>query len=239
MLKLPFMKNLLLCWWLCATGLIYAQDIPTQELPPTPVPDSLYREDQFYMSFTYNLLGSLPDGHRQNKFSAGLTAGFLRDMPINKERTISIAAGLGYGMQNYNHNLVVEETPLGLQYRLLGRDIFYEKNKLSLHYAELPIEFRWRNSTAESHKFWRVYTGVKLSYLFYSRSKFVGDEVKFIVQDNPDLARWRVGVYMAAGYNTWNFYAYYGLNPIFSDAVLDGEPVDLRTISLGLMFYIL
>jgi len=42
------------------------------------------------------------------------------------------------------------------------------------------------------------------------------------------------------GYNTWNLYMYYALNPIFSgDVKLDGVSVDMNAIKIGLMFYIL
>ena len=34
--------------------------------------DSLYREDQFYFSVTYNLLRNTPNGYSQYSFSSGL-----------------------------------------------------------------------------------------------------------------------------------------------------------------------
>jgi hypothetical protein len=67
--------------------------------------DSLYREDQFYFGFTYNTLQEKPSGLSQKKFSVGLSAGFLRDMPINDDRTIAIASGVGFSYNNYNENL--------------------------------------------------------------------------------------------------------------------------------------
>lgn len=69
--------------------------------------DSLYREDQFYIGFSYNILQQRPEGLKQNKFSLGLSLGVLRDMPINKRRNISIAAGLGYSLNNFNQNLQI------------------------------------------------------------------------------------------------------------------------------------
>ncbi len=209
------------------------------EIPDFDAVDSLYREDQFYISFTYNILSGENHGISQNKFSAGLGIGFLRDMPINKDRTIAIAAGFGYSLQNYNQNLMISEAAGEPQYNLIEAGSGYDKNKLSLHFVELPIEFRWRTSTPESHKFWRIYTGVKFSYLFYDRSRFVGNEGEYIVTGNNDLNSFRYGVYLATGYNTWNFNVYYGLNPIFKSAELNGESIDLRTLNLGLMFYIL
>ena len=70
--------------------------------------DPKYREDQFYTSISYNLLQGKPANYSQYSFSTGLTVGFLRDMPINKNRTYAIAAGLGYSYSNIKHNFVVK-----------------------------------------------------------------------------------------------------------------------------------
>ena len=221
-------------------GICWAQE-PVVEYPDFDTVDSLYREDQFYIGFTYNILQQRPEGVRQNKFSAGFYAGMLRDMPINDTRTVSIAAGLGYSLQNYSQNLIVAGDSENPTYSIIDADQnFYDKNKLSLHFVELPIEFRWRTSTPESHRFWRVYTGLKFSYLVYSRSIYDGEPQREIVKQNADLNTFRYGAYLATGYNTWNFHIYYGLNPIFKkDAQLDGQPIDMKTLNIGLMFYIL
>ena len=79
---------------------VFAQEETKPKLEPIVKIDSLYREDQFYFSITYNLLTQIPKDLKQNKFSAGLSAGFLRDMPINEKRTLAIAAGLGLSYQN-------------------------------------------------------------------------------------------------------------------------------------------
>lgn len=219
---------------------IFSQEIKTDTTKI--VVDSLYREDQFYVNFTYNNLKNL-DGINQNKFSYGISFGFLRDMPINKSRTVAIAAGLGYSFNVYNDNLYQNKvaTSSGDQttYEILSSDVFYDKNKSVFHYLDLPIEFRWRSSTPDSHRFWRIYTGFKLSYLMYDRYKFVNDVQSVTYASNPDLNKLQYGCYIAAGWNTWNFYAYYGLSPIYKSAQINGEDIKMRTLNLGLQFYIL
>lgn len=216
---------------------MFAQE---KELPDFNAVDSLYREDQFYFGFTYDILQKRPEGLKQNKFSSGFTIGFLRDMPINKSRTFAIAAGLGYSINNFNQNLLITGNGDGYDYSTIDPELAYDKNKIILHYIDLPIEFRWRTSTPESHKFWRIYTGLKFSYLVFNRYKFKDGDTEFSSSSNDDFTKFQYGVYLATGYNTWNLNIYYGLNPIFnSGAQLNGKPIDMHTLNVGLMFYIL
>lgn len=216
---------------------VYAQ---LDSLPDFNAPDPKYREDQFYISLTYDIWQRRPEGVRQNKFSPGFSLGFLRDMPINEKRTWAIAVGLGYAFNNYSHNVFITRTGDEAGYDVLSPDVDFNKNKITLHYAELPLEIRWRTSTPDSHKFWRIYTGFKLSYLFADRYKFDGGSDSFIITSNKDVSKWQYGAYLSTGYNTWNFHLYYALNPLFGDARLpDGQSLTMQTLNLGLMFYIL
>ncbi len=198
--------------------------------------DSLYREDQFYFSVTYNLLQNKPVDFSLNGFSTGISVGFLRDMPINRRRTYAIAAGLGVSYNKYHNNLRVTESGGDYNYEIL--DASYSKNKLEQLFLDLPIEFRWRNSTPESHKFYRIYAGFKLRYLLFNKTKFVGDDT-VVVLNNKDFNQFQVGPYLATGFNTWNFHVYYGLTPLFKSAALNGENIKMKTLNFGLMFYIL
>ena len=85
------------------------EEITKPELQEIKI-DSLYREDQFYFAFTYNTLQQKPVGLKQQKFSIGLSGGFLRDMPINKNRTKAFATGVGLSLNNYNQNLAITGT---------------------------------------------------------------------------------------------------------------------------------
>lgn len=221
--------------------LLFFAAFPTfaQETPNFEAVDSLYREDQFYFGFTYNILQKRPADLKQNKFSSGIAAGFLRDMPFNKSRTWSVAAGVGYSINNFNMNLAITEEGGERVYTLINPAVAYDKNKLILHYIDVPVELRWRTSTPDSHKFWRIYTGVKFSYLVLDRYKFEDSGIKFANSSNPDLNKIQYGAYLAIGYNTWNLNVYYGLNPIFKSAKLEGKPIDVHTLNIGLMFYIL
>ena len=144
------------CFLLLPFTAVFSQENTTTQDTVIVKVDSLYREDQFYFAITYNTLMNKPSGVSQSKFSSGLSAGFLRDMPINKKRTVAIASGIGFSYNNYNQNLAIS-SPAGTPiYTIIDSDIAYDKNKFSMLSVDVPLEFRWRTSTYESHKFWRI-----------------------------------------------------------------------------------
>jgi Outer membrane protein beta-barrel domain len=226
---MKYILNILIFFTVC--------NLFSQEKPNFEAVDSLYREDQFYIGISYNALQDRPIGISQKKFTPSFSLGFLRDMPINKKRTIAIAAGLGYAINNFNENLLISENSGSISYNNINTS--YDRNKLILHYVELPIEFRWRTSTPESHKFYRIYAGFKCSYLVYDRSKYIDANATIKVTGNPDFNKLQYGTYIAFGNNSLTFHIYYGLNPIFKSGMINGKPIETKTLNFGLMFYIL
>ena len=200
-----------------------------------------YREDQFYASVTYNLLNYKPDGVSQRGFSSGFHLGFIRDMPINERRNFSIGLGLGLSTNSYNQNLSILETNNNLVYLIIDESqVNVSKNKFTTYLVEVPLEIRWRTSTAIDYNFWRIYTGFKVGYLLYNSSKFVSEGGSQNLSNIDDFNKVQYGLTLSAGYGTWNFHVYYGLNSIFNNnAKLSGETIDLSSIKIGLMFYIL
>jgi len=213
---------------------VFAQTVPDFEAL-----DSLYREDQFYIGVTYNTLQKRPMGVTQNKFTPSFSIGMLRDLPFNKARNKAIAAGLGYSWNYYNQNILISDNNGNLEYNVIANGTLYDNNKLSFHSVDIPIEYRWRTSVPETHKFWRIYTGLKFSYLFYSQSKYEDSQKSYLVANNPDINKFQYGTYLSVGYNTVNFNIYYGLNPIFKSAELNGKAIEINSLNFGFMFYIL
>ena len=234
------MRLLFSCLFLVSFFNAFSQDVKPEVKPVVKI-DSLYREDQFYFSVTYNLLMNGPTGLKQDKFSAGLSAGFLRDMPINKTRTIAIAAGLGLSYQNFYQNLTISKGPTGDLIYGVNDSGQFVSNRYKQYSVDVPIEFRWRNSTYESYKFWRIYSGVKLSYVFSDKSILKDGESTYKISNNKDVNQFQYGVYVSAGYNTWNVYCYYGLNGLFDKSVktISGESINVKAMNIGLIFYIL
>lgn len=231
------MKHLLLLFIaLFFSPFVLAQD----DFVKKNVVDSLYREDQFYLGITYNLLSKKPSGVSQNKFSSGLHFGVIRDMPINKRRNKAIGIGLGLSINAYNQNLLITKSNKDLVYSVLDSDaIDFSKNKFYTYVLEMPIQYRWRTSTPTEYSFWRIYTGFKVGYVFANGTNYLGDPENIRLKNTNAFTNFQYGLTLSTGYNTWNFYLYYGLNNLFDNATIDDEALDISAIKVGLMFYIL
>ncbi len=200
----------------------------SQEIKPIEM-DSLYREDQFYASLSYNLIQNRPDGFKQFSFSPGITFGVLRDLPISKNRHWAIAPGIGYSYNNIKQFIDSEEI-VGATENITSENI---RTIITTHSVDFPIEIRWRNSTPNSHSFWRIYTGLKTSYVFNSKLKLESTTESSKESISDEINRWQYGAYISVGFNTWNPYVYYGLNPIFK------EGSKMSNFNVGFIFYIL
>lgn len=201
-----------------------------------------YREDQFYASITYNLLNEKPSDVSQSGFSSGFHFGFIRDIPINDRRNFAIGLGLGISANSYNQkDLLIEESNNDVTFNIIDEgDYNVTKNKFSTYLVEVPLEIRWRTSTAEDYNFWRIYTGIKIGYLVYNSTKFQSEVANVKLSNVDSFNKLQYGLTMSVGYSTWNFHVYYGLNPIFDDtSKLNEESIDMKSLKIGLMFYIL
>ena len=221
-------------------GLISLTTVAQDTIPKFPV-DSLYREDQFYIGVTYNVPLNLPSGGNIRGLSGGIQFGFLRDMPINKQRNVAIAIGAGLAIDQLGENLFIGETTNDETiFRVLDGNVDYTRNRFNMAIIEAPVEFRWRTSTPSSYKFWRVYGGFRVGYAYYYKATFKQSGNTVNQTKIPEFDPLRLSATLSLGYNTFNFFASYSINPFFKDAVtIEGESVDMRVLKVGLLFYIL
>ncbi|MBO0331345.1 porin family protein [[Muricauda] lutisoli] len=200
--------------------------------------DPRYLEDQFYFGVGYNVLLDKPDNLDQRNLSYNLHMGFIKDIPFNQNRNFGIGLGFGYAVSSYYSNLVATKNGDTVVYEIIPQ-ADYNRSKLATHSIEFPFEIRWRTSNAKDYKFWRIYAGAKLGYVFSGRSKLVTDNGNDSFS-NDDIEPFQYGLTLNFGYNTWNVHAYYGLNPLLKEeASLEGNPIDLSVLRIGLIFYIL
>lgn len=193
--------------------------------------DNKYLEDQLYFSLTYIHMLDLPDEISQSGFSYGLAGGFIKDFPLNQRRNFGLGIGIGYSFNNYYFNVNVNPPEPSEE------EVSIRNNKIILHSVEMPVEFRFRTSTANKYKFWRIYPGFKMAYKFAQNTSF-GKSIDFDVDDIIDINDFLYGITFSVGYNKWNLHAYYGLNELFTEAKSNDNTISIRDLRLGLIFYI-
>lgn len=192
--------------------------------------DDKYLEDQIYLNLTYISLLNTPPPISQSGFSFGLGGGFIKDLPVNARRNVAFGVGLGYGFNNYYFNVRFEnEDP--------NEDKTTLNSKIMLHVVELPLEFRFRTSTATRYKFWRLYPGFKISYAF-AENLTLGKDADFEVEGVAQYNDFLYGLTFSAGYNKWNIHLYYGLNDLITNAEGNDYEFAITDFRIGLVFYI-
>ncbi|WP_239023246.1 porin family protein [Muricauda aurantiaca] len=200
---------------------------------------SRYLEDQFYVGLGYNILLNRPTNIFQRNLSYNLQLGFIKDFPLNARRNFGIGLGLGYAANSYYSNIGASEANNIITYQVLSASDF-ERSKFETHAIEIPFELRWRTSTIDEYKFWRIYAGAKIGYVFSGRSRVVTESGSNAFS-NEDIQDFQYGLLLSFGYNTWNIHAYYALNPLLQNGtnLENGDVIDMRVLRVGIIFYIL
>ena len=203
--------------------------------------DSLYREDQFYIGFSFNFLNDLPQDVDQSGFSGGLIFGFIRDMPINKRRNISVGAGLGFNLNTFGQTLQIRNVAEGEEFTVLDSESNFDTNRFTTNLIEIPLELRWRSSDFGKYSFWRVHLGVNFGYVLSSKSVFEGPQESYDFNPIEAINDFRTSLKLTFGYGAVNFLVDASLNPLFDDAQIKstGEKVTIRPIKVGLVFFLL
>ena len=226
-LKILIRKKFLLFFLLFFTQLSFTQ---------LDISKDFYREDQFYFGSSYFIQTEPIEDFKQNGFSGNFQFGFIRDLPLNKNSTKAIGIGLGYERNFFTSNIQPIETNGNIDYRIVVSRFLESKNKISFSSFVIPIEYRWRRSSIDEYKFWRIYSGLKVKKNFplYSNPSY-GSEITI-----DEIEDWTTSIYLNAGYNTWNISLEYDLNPILKNKkTSNGENLNISFFRLGLVFYIL
>ena len=220
-------KFFLLSFLLFFTQLCYNQSV---------IGKDFYREDQFYFGSSYFIQTEPIENFKQNGFSGNFQFGFIRDFPLNNNSTKAIGIGLGYERNFFTSNIQPIKTNGNINYRIVISRFLESKNKISFSSFVLPIEYRWRSSSIDQYKFWRIYSGLKIKKNFplYSNPSY-GSEITI-----DEIEDWTTSIYLNTGYNTWNISLEYDLNPILKNQkTSNGENLNISFFRLGLVFYIL
>ncbi len=219
------MRLIIICIFLLSNSFCYSQENFQK-----------YKEDQIYLSIYYNSLGGKLDNFKENKFSSSFNIGFIRDIPLTKSGKFAFGVGAGLGLNSLNNNLKLSSSNNNTYNLLSNRDI-PKKNTFNYSEIQIPLEIRWRNSTALKYKFWRIYAGLKYARVLKASYSFESPQENYNLNSvpiNPD----QLGFTLNIGYNTWNIGLYKSLRPFFSKKA-DPLPLALEQFKLGLVFYIL
>ena len=196
-----------------------------------------YREDQIYIDVNFILQDLNNDRFSDNGFSRSLHIGLLRDIFLTPSGEYALGLGVGYGLTRLVNNLVLSTSDEAFMVSYPRPDRSY-RNFFTYHEFQFPLELRWRKSTEEEHKFWRINAGYRFSRPFGFRYKpFFGPDFPV----DGIFSRWHHEASLSVGYNTWNLRFAYQLNPLLRSEVRStaGDRFPVRTIQLGLIFYLL
>ncbi len=112
---------------------------------------------------------------------------------------------------------------------------------MSVVALEVPLELRWRTSTLETYKFWRIYSGIKWSYSLWNQAYFKGTEQSVSLTDLSGMDPSQFYYTLSLGYGTFNAQLQYGLGTFFSQATEaeSAATIGITPIKIGMVFYLL
>ncbi|MEQ6123737.1 porin family protein [Pseudotenacibaculum sp. MALMAid0570] len=195
-----------------------------------------YAEDQLYFLIAYDQLFDQPSQVGGSGFSYGLSSGFIKDFILNKRGSVSVGIGIGYSFDSFNHGLKVSEINNAITFEV---DNTITSNKLSIHSLEFPLEIRWRDSNANKYSYWRIYTGIKVSYNLSNTFRYNDGAQTFSFKNVSRFNQWQYGLTMSVGYDAFTAHVYYGLTPILKDSSIGTTDISTKIIKIGLIFYLL
>ena len=218
------MKHIYSILFLMAFGFLFAQ-----EKTPT------FREDQIYLSIAYPYFSDAPNTLIQNKLSYAFSIGFIRDIPINSQRTLAVGVGLGFDQATLNNNTLFTQT--GNKIDALVIEEGYKQNYLRMQSLTVPLELRWRNATETKHAFWRIHTGVSVHFPMQLKSQAktrTGQVYTTKLPYEGSVLRWNVHF----GFNTWNISIAHDMQP-WATFKASNKEFNMKFTKIGLIFYIL
>jgi hypothetical protein len=194
-----------------------------------------------------NLLSSTwlnaPEGVEMAPVS--ISSEFYYMFPLfGKNSNISMAAGLGVSCENYHNNSLpgLDSNDATVFTPHTGNHE-YTKNKLSVSYIDIPLEFRFRTNPNEKKRSFKISLGFRGGYLVADYIKYVGEDfrtntgkiVKFKEYRIENLSKIRYGAFARIGYGKVNLICNYTLSQFFEK---DKGP-EMVPLTFGLSFTIM
>lgn len=210
--------------------------------------DRMYPDDRFIVTIFTDFWQNLPGDMALKSIQRGISISALQDMPLSRTN-FSLAAGLAFTSHNLysDHRYLYHVHHDKFDFYPIDKEHTYDKNKLSINYLEVPVEFRYRSRTLP--RTFRFYTGMKVGWLVNAHTKFVGETYWYLLYDGDEsgatptvrevkikehrlqnIADYRIGITGTIGYGNVNLHVYYPLTAIFTD----NSAKDASLFSVGL-----
>ena len=109
-------------------------------------------------------------------------------------------------------------------------------NRYNFTEFQIPFEIRWRNSTIDNYKFWRIYSGLRYSRVINSKYTF-DDNSSNLEIDGLPVNKDQLGLTLNIGFNTWNISLYQSMDSFFVHDT-NSDISDLKQFRLGIIFYL-
>ncbi len=217
-------------------------------------PPRMHPTDRFIVTLFTDIWQDVPENMDLKTIQRGISINAMQDMPLGRSN-FSVAAGLGFTSHNMYSDHRYLFNALEDKHDFYPISLDYDKNKISLNYIDIPVQFRFRSR--ETDRPFRLYAGMKAGYLVNAHTKYEGeayfvDPAGIQFPDLPDffddvedllkrttkvkehklenITSYRIGLTAMVGYGRVNFHFYYPLTQIFED----NSAEDMRPISLGI-----
>jgi len=216
---------------------------PNTDTTSTPKKSSKSKGDRIVIDIFSDTWSGVPSNITTKKLNVATNVKFFKDFPIAKS-PISLAVGIGLDAHNFKSNgsLSVDTSSnsifLPLPDTLAGGTIVsYKKNKLTVAYFDIPIEFRFRSKNQTGNKL-KFALGFQAGILMNKHTKYKGIDlwdgtgkiVKKKTHDIKNLEKFRYGFTARFGYGMYNIMFYYSLTELFQS----GKGPALSPMSIGI-----
>jgi hypothetical protein len=166
-----------------------------------------------------------PDDIELRLIHQGISLGGMFQSQLG-ESPFSIAVGAMISTHNLYSNASLDLDTAGNslfsalpEKDISGKDLDYDRNKLSLAYLDFPLEFRLKTDSEI-----RVALGFKAGFNINSHTKYKGDnpldaesKMKVKYADLPNIENYRYGLVFRLGYKAVNLFGFYSLSPVFTE----------------------
>ena len=191
-------------------------------------------QDRFIVEFQTAAFLESVDGMEVRPWSPGVNAYIMYDYQLGKS-PISFAWGYGFSSFNVhtNGNFVEDTLSNGfVRFMEFPDNYSWKKNKLSVNFLEVPIEFRLRT---RSELIFKLSAGGKIGYAVNIHTKTIDDDGKRKFYQVPELSKFRYGLTARIGIGRFSAYGFYGLSHFFKE----NRGVELTPVTVGMTFQLI